>query len=209
MTSIELSIIILLTMGSFINSLYCAVFLQVLNFKLAKTILFIEFRSLLQPKIKIVTFLIMMNVDIKEELRLIVGKSDKRLLEEYRDLYKNENITLTDIKKIKKNATTLLNKSKSEKLISYSEVKTILKNEGILSFFSSLKRSVRRYSSFEQQERYIDSDEVNAIWSLLTNKSKYSSKKNKEKYLNDSLEPLRKKYADFYVTKKLLSTVVN
>lgn len=204
MTILEWSIIVILIIGSFVYALYLAVFLQVLNMKLGLTILFLEFRSLLQPKIKIVTFLIMMQMDIKSELSMIVGMSDKKLLAEYQVVYGHEKISLADIKKIKKEATHLLNKSKNEELISYDEVRKILKGEGILNFFSALKRSVKRYSSFEQQERFIESEEVNALWSLITRERKTTVETNKE-ILKDSLKPLRKKYAELYINKHLLS----
>lgn len=42
-------------------ALYVAVFLKILNMKLTFITIYLEFKSLIQPKLKIVAFLVMMN----------------------------------------------------------------------------------------------------------------------------------------------------
>lgn len=191
-------------------ALWTAIFLKVHNGKLASIILYLEFMCYVNPKIKILAFLLMINEDLKNNLATIVSTSDKELLCQYKKNEKTQNLSKKDIKQIKIRAQFFLKKSVNEELIEYDEIEEILSDAGLLNYYFSIKRSVQRYSSFEQQELWIDSAAVDSTYKMLRDKSMFKVGKEfqgiKKSYLTDSFENIRKGTVDSYVNLVLLQT---
>ncbi|MFS7439283.1 hypothetical protein [Carnobacterium maltaromaticum] len=205
-------LILLILILTFWVALYLAAFLKILNSKLALTIILLEVKSFIQPKIKIIAFLIMMNEEIKANLEAIASASDNELLKEYRKKEKYKKISIAEVKEIKRKSNELLKKGKSEELISFDEVKDILYTAGLLNFLFSIKRSVQRYSSFEQQEKFAEkpyeADANQTFKSLISNeflKQKKSFPKLRRLYTQDSFSSLKESATESYLEMILFS----
>ncbi len=159
-----------LIFGFFILMLawYVAVYIKTLNADLTGIILLIELKCFGNPKVKTVAFYILLNEQIKEELKRISQMSMAGLIRLYDD-----KLTKKELLNIKKRATYLANKE--NEFLTMNDVHEILEKEQLFSFSYSVGRSASRYSSFEQQEELIGSVELKNMLQLLILKNKESS----------------------------------
>lgn len=170
---------ILVSFSLGIYALILAIYLNTLNMELALTTFYLEMKCKLQPKLKTVTFLLMANIELKEILQEIVNKKDIDLFKELKKQPEFSEIKMTDIKQIKYRASGELEKAKKAELITFEEIEKVLKEAGLYSFLFSIKRTIYRYGSFEQGERYINSEEVSGTFNMLF--GKYISTRSKRK----------------------------
>lgn len=195
MLNIIIAIVSVIVVFTFIfNALIMAIYLCTLNYELAFSTVFLELRCKLKPKIKTVAFLVMMNLQIESELKEILKKKDIDLFLELKKNPRHKEIKLSDVKQMKNKARWKL--KNEEEFISFQEVEKILEDAGLTNFWFSLKRTVHRYSSFEQGERYVNSQETKDILNLLSFNKKIADFKSK--YYHSSFDHLiRKKSAEY------------
>lgn len=189
------------------TSLLLAVYLTTLDFHLSLSIVQLEVECLSNPKLKTVSFLVMINTQLTEEIERIVSIKDIDLWKELRKDKEYKEITLNDIKKIKSNAKYQLKKSKENNLITFEEVDQIIEKEGLKSFLYSIKRTSNRYSSFEQKERFVGSEESVDLFNIIYRK-RGSKSLDKEAFFGGTFYELIEESIAHYKNEFIMTNII-
>lgn len=177
---------------------YAAVYIKTLNVDLTRVILLIELKCFRKPKVKTVAFYILLNQQIKEELKRISKMSMAGLI-----LLYDDKLTKKELLNIQRKATYLANKE--NEFLTMSDVHEILEKEQLFSFSYSVARSARRYASFEQQEELIGSVELKDIFQSLVSKDKEFSFQEKTESLFKTMNAeLIDKVSQLFIQKNIV-----